>query len=44
MAAGKKKSTHPLPYAGQTRRYFAKSMAFLLHFLSSSPYLFYKRN
>jgi len=44
MAAGKKKSTHPLPEAGQTRRYFARLPASSLYFLTSSLSLFYKRN
>ena len=42
MAAGKKKLTHPLPQASQTRRYFARLIAFLLYFFSSSTSLFYK--
>jgi len=43
MAAGKKKLTHLLSQADQIRRCFARLMAFLLYFLTSSPSLFYKR-
>ena len=38
MAAEKKKVTYPLPDAGQARIHFAKLMAFLLYFLTSSLY------
>ena len=38
MAAEKKKVTYPLPDAGQARIHFAKLVAFLLYFLTSSLY------
>ena len=40
----KQHSTQALYNTGQARRHFARLMAFLLYFLTSSTSLFYKRN
>ena len=40
MVERKKKLTHPLTKAGHSRTCFARLMAFLLYFLTSSPSLF----
>ena len=40
----KQLSTQALRNTGQTRRHFARLIAFLLYFLTSSASLFYKRN